>query len=166
MAKAPSDIGPTEAAAVSEVVSTIVTAATASVSAAVRGMAPTSSAPTSVEALATSQESLPRSTAPGHGIDPTCGDGEGSAVDNSAAAAWENPLDNAESEDVAAGADRSRRLKPLVPTESKNFLEDVEGKGERPRGTARVVYSRGPENGGAVWVAGRREAAAVKVRLF
>lgn len=164
MAKASSDIGPTEAAAVSAMVSTIVTAATASVSAVVRGVAPASSAPTSVAATGAPHLSPPTSAAAaGRGIEPINRTSEGSVIDD-AAVVGGDLLENAQPEDNAAGAGRNRRLNPLVPKDSEHVIKNEEEKGGRPRGAAQVVYSRGPEDGEVVWVAGRREPAAVKVR--
>lgn len=56
-------------------------------------------------------------------------------------------------------------MKPLTSRDSKRVIKyEEERGGQLGRGTAQVVYSRGPGDGEAVWVAGRREAAAVKVR--
>lgn len=170
MAKASSDIGPIAAAAVSAAVSTIVTAATASASAAtVRVASSTSAAPTSVAAVAAPPQVSPRkdsaaaAAAAGCDVESIGRGSEESVVDN-AAAGLDSPRGNVRRGENAVGTDRNRKLEPLVSRGSKCLTKDEEEKGGQLRGAAQVVYSRGPEDGEAVWVAGRREAAAVKVR--
>lgn len=166
MASVSSEIGPKAAAAVSALVSTIVTAATASASEAVRVAASSpSTTPTSVAATAAPWLSpLKSAAAAGSGIESTGRGSDGYVVKN-AAAGLDSPRGGVQRGENVAGAGRNRMLEPLVSRGSKNFIKDgEEEKGGQPRGTARVVYSRGPADGEAVWVAGRRESAAVKVR--
>ena len=169
MAEASSKIGPEAAAAVSAVVSTIVTTATASASAAVRVASSASAVHTPVAAETAVPQLSPRKStaaaaAAGCGIESIGRESAGSVGDN-ASAGLDKPQGNAQQRETTAGADRSRRLEPLVSRDSERVIKDEEEKrGGFARGTAQVVYSRGPGDGEAVCVAGRREAAAVKVR--
>ena len=166
MAKASSEIGLNEAAAVSAVVSTIVTAATASASAAVRVASSSASAAPALVTVTAAPQLYPRQStaaaAAGCGIESIGRGSEGSVVDN-AAGGLDNPRGNVQWGENSDGGGQSRRLEPSMSRGSKCFIKDEE-KGGQSRGTAQVVYSRGSEDGEAIWVAGRRQAAAVKVR--